>query len=105
MSGKASKVDVGLSSEDIDKVKAWLTEKWPEDRHECEICGQNHWGVEGHVVAPITLQGYKIQLGGTIYPYVPITCSNCGNTKFLNAALMGLSSKKETKEGIKKNVK
>lgn len=39
-----------------------------------------------------------IALGGAIYPQFTVICRNCGNTKYFNAALMGLVSEVK-KEG------
>ena len=78
-----------LSLEEQQKILDWLDKKWLGTKT-CNICGHNQWNLSQHVVAPTTLEGKNISLGGTIYPLVLVTCKNCGNTHFFNVVMVGL---------------
>lgn len=86
--------DLTISPEELEKAKAWFESKWPEEKHACEVCGNNSWHIGHHLVTPLT---YKkgINIGGIAYPFFIVGCSNCGNTKFFNALQMGLLRNKE----------
>lgn len=68
----------------------WFKEKWPEDRHNCEICNTNSWSLAEDVVVAMPLNDKKIVLGGRSYPQIMLVCKNCGNTKYFNAVTMGI---------------
>lgn len=62
-------------------------DKWPKSP--CEVCGARSWSISENVVSPLTLKEGGIQLGGVTYPSVLLICQRCGNTKFLNALVIG----------------
>ena len=87
------------SSEIQQKAIKWLSEK-KQNKGRCEVCGQSHWFVPDQIVAHVNREGGSLQIGGGYsYPHFLNICTNCGNTKFINAMLSGVveSSKKEEK--------
>ncbi len=56
----------------------------------CPMCGKNHWNIDTSVVTPLKVnENSGISIGGSIFPIVPITCSNCGNVVFVNPLVIG----------------
>jgi hypothetical protein len=80
------------------KAIKFLETRWLQNERKCEICGHKHWVIQEHIVTPIVLQNNSLQLGGISYPQVMAVCSNCTNTKYFNAVMMGLIEKKEDGE-------
>jgi hypothetical protein len=72
------------------KISNWLDLKWSKDKRNCEICNTNKWSISDDIVAPIIIENNGLNLGGKTYPQVMLICSNCGNTKYFNVALMNL---------------
>ena len=61
-----------------------IKKKWPTKV--CPMCGCNTWTYDDTLCTPLTLgPNNSINLGGKIMPLVPVTCTNCGNTIFINA--------------------
>ncbi len=56
----------------------------------CPICQKHDWTTSGEIYTPslINEQG-RIDLGKKMLPLMPITCSNCGNTLFINGKVLG----------------
>ena len=75
------------------KAIEWLEEKWPTEKRSCEICGLNHWTLAADLVMPLPFVEGRLTIGGNSYPHVLITCSNCGNSKNINAVVMGIVEK------------
>ncbi len=71
-------------------VFKWFEEKWPVNKHNCEICNNNTWSLAEDIVTAMPLYDKSIVLGGRSYPQVMLVCKNCGNTKYFNAVTMGL---------------
>lgn len=64
----------------------------------CSICGRQQWSVSTQFTAvTVSNDPRAIQLGGTILPSVPIICSHCGNTHFLNLLVLGFTDLAELK--------
>jgi hypothetical protein len=62
--------------------------------HACSVCGLiNTFGVGiGMIMFPLqksTENGYAISRQS--YPCIPLICSNCGNTIFINAVVLGVA--------------
>jgi len=72
----------------------WLTQKWTKNK-ECEICGSNQWTLAEGLVMSMPFVGRAFVIGGPSYPQLQIICNTCGNTKFLNAVIMGITNDKE----------
>ena len=65
----------------------WLREKWTQFP-KCEMCGQSNWTVGDQVTASVNLaDGHTYVWAGPNYPIVPVTCLNCGNSKFVNVII------------------
>ena len=58
----------------------------------CFVCHNTGWNIADTIFEFREFQGGNMVLGGDsrIYPVVPMTCMNCGNTIFLNAIQFGL---------------
>jgi hypothetical protein len=83
-----------LTKEEREQAVAWLNKHWIGGKH-CGVCGHRNWALGGHVVSPSNVTGGGFFLGGAIYPVIPVTCLNCGNTHFFNAIVMGIFKKEE----------
>lgn len=69
------------------KALQWITQKAPE--LQCECCHTRQWLMSEELTTPVIFAG-GFNIGGTAYPHLQITCTNCGNTKFFSAVVMGL---------------
>lgn len=56
----------------------------------CPLCLQNEWNMSSKVFQLLEFDTSGLTLGGPTYPVLPITCSHCGNTLFINALIAGL---------------
>jgi predicted Zn-ribbon and HTH transcriptional regulator len=74
-----------------DAVIKHLTEKWGGDAH-CPMCKASNWNVGMRVVILHELRADSDSPArvGLSIPVVPVMCTNCGNTVFVNAILLGL---------------
>jgi hypothetical protein len=79
-----------MKPEEKQRVIQWINEKCPNLK--CECCGSQRWSLNEHIIAPVNLENGSLALGGsmTMTPQVILTCSNCGNTKYFNAVMIGL---------------
>lgn len=91
-----------LSPEEFQKVLQWVNTRW-KPHVPCEMCGAMHsWSVADLVNSPVNLgAGKNFYLGGPNYPQVQVICANCGNTKFLNAILVGIIPPENPGQGSK----
>ena len=81
----------------IGELKMALEAKWTHQR-QCPLCKNKKW-IPGDNILVIHPYTDPIAIaGGPYYPIVPITCSNCGYTIFINAKILGLSAPKEEGE-------
>ena len=37
--------DIPLKPKNVETIAKWLTEKWPKERQNCEVCGKDQWQV------------------------------------------------------------
>jgi hypothetical protein len=75
------------------KVKSWLDAKTPLIG-KCSVCGERHWLLLEHLIfAPVYYPRGTIVNGGPNYPCVGMLCTNCGNTQFLNAVMIGVDER------------
>jgi len=58
--------------------------------YKCVLCENTNWNLEPFMVNISVTSNLASRLGGEILPLVPITCTNCGNTHFLNLVTLGL---------------
>lgn len=59
----------------------------------CSLCGNNNWTISDQVFQAIEFDFDGIRIGGASYPMVPLTCTTCGNTYFINALVADLIEK------------
>ena len=57
------------------------------------IHGNNNWTISDQVFQAIEFDYKGILINGASYPMVPLTCTTCGNTYFINALVAGLIDK------------
>lgn len=73
----------------IARIAAALQEK-TGGQHPCQICGKRQWAFSGEFVAmPASNNPLHIHIGGPVLPLMPIVCTNCGNTSFINLLVLG----------------
>jgi hypothetical protein len=79
----------------IQRAIEWIEGHWRTDGADpaCEICGKDSWEV-GY---PVLLYFWDPPERGAAAPHFPLTCRECGNTKFLNAIVAGLVGDDETR--------
>lgn len=78
-----------LSADERQKIADWINSKTPLVG-KCPTCGDRKWQVLDHLVySPIHYRSGML-IGGPNYPHAGIICTNCGNTQFLNAVMIGL---------------
>jgi predicted nucleic-acid-binding Zn-ribbon protein len=84
------------------KVIQWLDSHWKSPTRtakNCLICGVTKWSIPEDFTWMATVGvGGSLNLGGDYFAFVPITCTNCGNTLFFNARIMGLLPVKKREE-------
>ena len=79
-----------LSEEEKKKVEKWLSAKWRGHPAKCQLCGNQSWRLGEMVIAGIAYTPGRFVMGGPTYPLLPLICSNCSQTVFLNAILCGV---------------
>ncbi len=80
---------------DKEKALKWLDEKWPKNKRACEICGTSQWSLSSDLITPMIFNAGNLSIGGNSYPQLMVICNNCGNTKYINTVVMGLTEGKE----------
>ncbi len=70
-----------------EKLLSIINEKWTTKT--CPMCSCNSWIVDDSMVTPLEIGEKKdLRLGGKMMPLVPVTCTNCGNTVFVNPLII-----------------
>ena len=77
---------------DLEKVHAWLEEKW-EGPKTCPISGGRNWSIATEFVEFRPYSGGELVLGINVYPQVLVTCTECGYALTFSAFKMGLLSR------------
>lgn len=95
------------TDEIIKKIEEAIKRKSGETIFKCPVCTNNQFSLAGGFTTDFLtdkIQGGLI-IGGPVLPSIPIVCTNCGNTFFLNAKILGITEEdsKEKKEGDNKN--
>jgi RNase P subunit RPR2 len=100
------------TNEEIQKrIMEALSSKMPKPI--CPMCQNTTWTVtDGYMVVPVSARPTKISMGPRGYPFVPVTCSKCGNTQLINLTLLGfkpedfkdLKVSEEASEKVSQNV-
>lgn len=79
-----------LTKEQIDKLINHLSQYGDIV---CPVCKGVQWNVNDLVIESREFLNGDVALNGTIMPFIPLTCRNCGNTLFLNAVQLGYVNK------------
>ena len=87
-----------LNSEEAVK---WLDKKWAGDR-KCPICSQKNWKI-GDPLETRKFTGGGLNIGAPLYVFFPVTCTNCGNTVFINAVSAELAPSAESETELNKD--
>ncbi len=74
----------------ISKAIEWLEVRWGPSRL-CPYCEHDQWEIGTPVEVPLLA-------GGAMSPAIPVMCSHCGNTVFINAIRAGLFPEPEEEE-------
>lgn len=70
----------------------------------CPLCGSNHWDLSDTVFYVSEFDPKTIRLGGNMFPIIPLTCRNCGNTYLINALVAKLIDPNvASEENVKKD--
>lgn len=69
---------------------------------DCECCGKRKWSLGDHIVTTLGLARHSTHFRNApadpLYPSVLLMCDNCGNTKLINLAILGLGEELFPKE-------
>lgn len=96
------------TDEIIKKIEEAIKRKTGQTGFKCPICTNNQFSLAGGFTNDFLMDNIQggLVIGGPVLPSVPIVCTNCGNTFFLNAKVLGVGEdgvKEETKKEEKKN--
>ncbi|MCI8980557.1 MAG: hypothetical protein HFE52_07830 [Clostridia bacterium] len=84
---------------DRNKLVIMLNRKWKGIG--CPYCNQSQWSIEHDLATTVGVSNEGgIMIGGGVYPFVLVTCNNCGHTVFVNAKVLdciGETNEKESK--------
>lgn len=64
----------------------------------CPLCGNNNWTITDRVLQLTEFRTENVEGTNTLFPVIPLTCQNCGNTYFINVLVAGLIDKPNQKE-------
>ena len=92
------------SEEIAKKIEEVIKKKTRQPGFKCPICTNTTFSLAGGFTNHFLMDtfGGDLVIGGPVLPSVPIVCTNCGNTLFLNAKVLGLNEeipKEENKKG------
>ena len=81
------------SEEIIKKIEDALNKKRGTTDFKCPVCTNNQFSLAGGFTNHFLMDnmGGNLVFGGPFLPTIPIVCTNCGNTFFLNAKVLGLN--------------
>jgi len=65
----------------------------------CTLCGNQQWTLGENIWELREYKGGDLVVGGVLLPVIPVFCSNCGNTLFINAKISGAMGKKTKEDG------
>lgn len=65
-----------------------LNEIW-QIKH-CNICHDSNWSLSDQIFDMREFNDGNLIVGGSVYPVIPVTCLNCGNTHLLNPLVLGI---------------
>jgi len=76
-----------------DKIIEHLKGKWKDAK--CPMCNEAIWEVVSTIYSPPQFAKGGVVLGGEVIPTVPVVCTNCGFTAWVNAMVAGILDQKE----------
>ncbi len=89
----------------IRKIDEAIKRKNGTGNFNCPVCKNDRFTLAGGFTNDFLMDklGGGLIIGGPVLPSVPIVCTNCGNTFFLNAKILGIEI--EDKQGVKDDKK
>jgi len=94
----------------IKKIDEAIKKKRGSSGFRCPVCTNDNFSLAGGFTQDFLMDkiGGALFLGGPVLPSIPIVCTNCGNTFFLNTRVLGIDfdeRKKEVKDKENKETK
>ena len=72
----------------LNSLSEFLKTKW--SGRTCPMCQEGNWIIQENCFQIMEFNKDGLVVGGQVVPIIPITCSNCTNTIFINAILAGV---------------
>ena len=64
-----------------------INNKWANKN--CPMCSHNNWQIDPNMITALRLdEKGGIQLGGSVMPFVAVTCLHCGNVMLVNPLVL-----------------
>lgn len=82
---------------DVNKFISHLNSKWKNQT--CPMCHENKWSVSDTAYELREYNDGNLVVGGPLMPIMPVTCTHCGYTIFVNALIGGAICPPARKEG------
>jgi hypothetical protein len=84
----------------MNKVIEFFNKKWGEYKV-CPVCKQTDWIIFERLYEVREYHEEGMVLAGGIIPFIVVSCTTCGNTRFFNAIVAGVvkSREKEVENG------
>lgn len=79
----------GRAQLDTQRAIKWLEEHWKGTRV-CPVCGHTSWSISDDIIEIRPFRGGSLVVGGSLYPFIVVTCTTCGHTLLFNAKVAGL---------------
>lgn len=76
-----------LNTEQIAQLSSYLAQKWRG--RPCQMCGSGNWSIQNTCFELKSFRSSYLK-GETLLPVIPVICTNCSNTLFINAVLSGV---------------
>jgi len=93
--------DMKLDQDQMNQIMAFFDKNWPEPKT-CPVCQHVDWTLAPNVYEVREFHGGGVfGTSGSIVPFIIVSCTNCGNTRFFNAIIVG-AVKREGGEGGQK---
>ncbi len=65
-----------------------INSKWSNAA--CPMCGHKTWSASDDIYSPTVIgQNGGLNIGKGLLPLLPVICTNCGNTIFVNIKVLG----------------
>ena len=81
-------MEVKLEKLDKKKFIEHLNKKW--GKRSCPMCGANSWNISEKTYELREFKEGPLVVGGSIVPIILVTCTNCGNSVFVNAIVANI---------------